>query len=268
MAVNQERPALLRLFRLVARLDAWQGLASTLSEFGCICSAERSADNGFALTEVYHPLLAIPVANTIQSDGNSLLFTGTNMAGKTTFIKALAINALLAQTVGFCMARKAVLPWVRLRTLLNRDDSVMAGQSYFFFEALLLLRLQGEGNDQDYVTWFVLDELFRGTNTVERVAASTAVLAHLARQGLVIATTHDTQLVSLLEPQFKSYHFSEILDERGARFDYKLRDGRCSTRNAIKLLALAGYPKEVIETAEQIANRGIVVMPELGNLEM
>ena len=249
VAVNQARPELLQAFKLVGRLDAWQGLTRAISEFPVICTPEASADRGFSLVDVYHPLLKAPITNSIATDGKSLLFTGTNMAGKTTFIKTLALNALLAQTLGFCLARKAVLPCVRLRTLLQREESVESGQSYFYFEATQLLRIADQTPGKP--VWFVLDELFRGTNALERVAASAAVLTHLARRGLVMVTTHDHQLIRLLESQFNAYYFSEVVDADGARFDYRLKEGPCPTRNAIQLLELAGYPKEVVQLARK-----------------
>ena len=253
LAVNQERAALLRIFQLVGRLDAFQGLSTALGEYPVVCAAELKAGRDFTLLDVYHPLVANPVHNSIQGSGQSVLLTGTNMAGKTTFVKTLAINLLLAQTLGICLARKAVLPAARLRTLINREDTILAGQSYFFFEASELRRMLDDAQRSGQQVWFVLDEVFRGTNTVERVAAAAAVLGHLARQVFVIASTHDHELTTLLSAQFDAYHFSEIIDGRQMRFDYQLRKGPCTSRNAIKLLALAGYPKDVIEAAEKLA---------------
>jgi DNA mismatch repair ATPase MutS len=208
--------------------------------------------------------VANPVHNSLQGSGHSLLLTGTNMAGKTTFIKSLAVNLLLAQTLGVCLARKAVLPAARLKTLINREDTLLAGQSYFYFEASELRRMLDDAQRNGQEVWFVLDEVFRGTNTIERVAAAAAVLGHLARQGMVLATTHDHELTTLLSAQFDAYHFSEMIDGCQTRFDYRLREGPCTSRNAIKLLAVAGYPKEVIQVAEQLAalaDRGLAILP-------
>ena len=253
LAVKEERAALLRIFQLVGRLDAWQGLSLALGEYPVVCAAELKAGRDFKLEDVYHPLLDNPVHNSIQGSGQSLLLTGANMAGKTTFIKTLGINLLLAQSLGMCLARKAVVPAGRLKTLINREDTILAGQSYFFFEATELRRMLDEAKSAGQEVWFVLDEVFRGTNTIERVAAAAAVLGHLACHGIVVASTHDQELTTLLSAQFDAYHFSEIIDGRQMRFDYQLRRGPCTSRNAIKLLGMAGYPKDVIDTAEQLA---------------
>jgi hypothetical protein len=252
VAMKQQPAALLRIFQCVGRLDAFQGLASALGECPLVCTAELKAGRQFTLLEVYHPLLEQPVHNSLQGSGQCLLFTGTNMAGKTTFIKTLALNVLLAQTIGMCFARKAVVPAARLKTLINREDTIAAGQSYFFFEASELRRMLEEARHSCQEVWFVLDEVFRGTNTLERVAAAAAVLGHLAQQGMVLASTHDHELTSLLAAQFDSYHFVEIIEGHQTRFDYRLRSGPCTSRNALRLLALAGYPEQVVSAAQKL----------------
>jgi hypothetical protein len=250
--VNEKRTELASLFRIVARLDAFQGLTMALSDYPSVCVPELQSGRRFTLTNVYHPLVNHPVSNSLEGAGMSILLSGTNMAGKTTFIKTLGLNVVLAQTLGLCLARKAILPPARVRTLIERQDTITTGQSYFFFEAAELLRMSKEADRSDREFWFVLDEVFRGTNAIERVAAGGAVLNHLNRRGFVVASTHDHELTNLLRHEFESYHFSEVIDGDEARFDYRLRKGACLTRNAIKLLTLAGYPKSVTEMAESL----------------
>ncbi len=252
-AINQERAVLLNIFQSVARLDAFQGLSAALSEYPSVCVPQQRAGRCFSLVDVQHPLVNNPVCNTIEGTGNSLLLTGTNMAGKTTFIKTLAVNLLLSQTLGMCLARKAILPPARVRTLIAREDIIGSGQSYFYFEATELLRMLQDAERSGREYWFVLDEIFRGTNALERVAAGSAVLNHLHGHGIVIASTHDHELTRLLRNDFDLYHFSEVITDMGAKFDYLLRKGPCTTRNAIKLLVLAGYPKNVTDQAESLA---------------
>lgn len=254
-AVNKQRAALREIFRIIARLDAFHGLSNALAEYPLLCVPEFQESRAFAFDDVYHPLVHDAVRNTIHSGGNSILVSGTNMAGKTTFMKTLGVNVLLAQTVGLYLAGRATLPRVRVKTLIERVDAVTAGQSYFFFEATELLRLLKDAERTECEFWFVIDEIFRGTNTVERVAAGTAVLRHLTGGSFVIASTHDHELADLLRGEFDFYHFSEVVGQGEARFDYTLRNGPCKSRNAIKLLALAGYPTTVTEFAEKLANR-------------
>jgi hypothetical protein len=255
LAINGERDFLLRIFALIGRIDAFQGLADRLATFPALCNAEL-ADGGSAIFEqIYHPLVRAPVPNTLSSNGKSLLLTGVNMAGKTTFIKTIAVNLLLGQTLGVCTARRAVLPRARLKTFINRKDALAEGQSYFYFEATEILRLAREAEQNDGHAWFVVDELFRGTNTVERVAAGAAVLSYLAAQGTTMAATHDLELTAVLAAEYDSYHFSEILNGSEIRFDYQLRKGPSTARNAIRLLESAGYPAHVVHRAHEVAQR-------------
>jgi hypothetical protein len=249
-AVKRERRMLGEIFRIVARLDACRAFSAATSE-SLVCAAEFTNARAFEFTDVYHPLIPNAVCNSIRSDGNSVLLSGTNMAGKTTFMKALGINVLLARTIGLCFARKAILPDVIVKTLIKRQDTTVSGQSYFFFEATELLRMMNEENGRRGL--FLLDEIFRGTNSRERIAAGAAVLKYLASRGLVFASTHDDELTTLLRNEFDSYHFSEIVENGTARFDYLLRKGPCLTRNAIHLLTMAGYPKQVTDFAAQLA---------------
>ncbi|HET7626453.1 MAG TPA: hypothetical protein VFM25_14435, partial [Verrucomicrobiae bacterium] len=115
-AVKRERRMLGEIFRIVARLDACRAFSAATSE-SLVCAAEFTNARALEFTDVYHPLIPNAVCNSIRSDGNSVLLSGTNMAGKTTFMKALGINVLLARTIGLCFARKAILPDVIVKTL-------------------------------------------------------------------------------------------------------------------------------------------------------
>ena len=96
---------------------------------------------------------------------------------------------------------------------------------------------------------FILDELFKGTNTVERIAATRAVLAYLQNRSLVVASTHDGELGALLAPAFREYHFPETVTDEAWFFDYCLKPGPLTTRNGIRLLARAGYPAAIVADA-------------------
>ena len=253
VAIRGDRPILAGLLEHIARLDALQGLAGALSEYPECCRPRLAAGLEYGFTGMYHPLVEGAVGNSLAGTGKSLLISGTNMAGKTTFMKTFALNCLLAQTVGLCLARSAVLPPVRVKALIKRDDTVALGQSYFLGEAKELLEILREAEAADRPFLLALDEIFRGTNSVERIAAGGAVLSHLAQRMLVIASTHDLELSALLETEFDSCHFTEAVTATGARFDYQLKKGPCTSRNAIQLLVLAGYPKAVTDRAEALA---------------
>lgn len=186
--------------------------------------------------------------------GRSALVAGPNMAGKTAFIKTIGINLILSQTLGICLAESAVLPRADVYSAIKREDSLQEGKSYFFTEIdqiLNFIRL----SEKEALCLFLIDEPFRGTNTIERIASSAAVLRYLARNQTVMASTHDGELQALIGDSFDMLNFSDQVTGGSYGFDYRLRQGPARSRNAIKLLQLRGYPSSVIEEAELLANR-------------
>lgn len=238
------------LYRQVGSLDATIAVASFLERMEH-CRARFAPDGVLDIEAGYHPLTPQPVPNSLRLQGRSALISGSNMAGKTTFIKMVGINVILARTLGFCLARAARVPRAPAMACIRPEQSVEAGKSHYFAEIetiLRFLRLQGEGG------WpvFIIDEPFSGTNTAERVAAAAAVLGALSRRALVLATTHDVELQELLRGRFDRYYFTENPDLAGY-FDFQLHQGPCYERNALKVLARVGFPQELIDEASTLA---------------
>ena len=130
-----------------------------------------------------------------------------------------------------------------------RDD-LGSGESYYIVEIKALKRiLDAASAGKGQILCFV-DEVLRGTNTVERIAASAQILKSLGSSGILcFAATHDIELTELLQDDFDNYHFEEDVREGDVFFNYKLKGGKATTRNAIKLLELMGYDKDVIKKA-------------------
>lgn len=100
----------------------------------------------------------------------------------------------------------------------------------------------------------MLDEIFRGTNTIEPISASLEVLKWLKRESnFVLASTHDLELVDLLDQEYEFFHFTEEVSGESMTFDYKIKEGYSSTKNAIKLLDLSGYPSQIVRRAMEMA---------------
>lgn len=203
--------------------------------------------------ELYHPLLDAPVTNTIRTR-RSVLLTGSNASGKSTFLKAVALNALLAQTIHTATAKSYRASYFQILSSMALRDNMQGSESYFIVEIKSLKRMF-EAAKAPVCTLCFVDEVLRGTNTVERIAASREVLAGLASSGRTIcfAATHDIELTYLLEDVCENYHFEETVTEHQVEFDYLLHEGRATSRNAIKLLRMLGYPAEVIARAEHSA---------------
>ena len=198
-----------------------------------------------------HPLLEKPVLNSVSLRAKGMLITGSNMSGKTTFLKTIGVNMLFAQTLHFCLAKKFSTSFFNTLTFIGRKDNIIEGKSYYLDEILTLLRII-QATREDIPCLCLIDELFRGTNSIERISASAEVLLYLAKQnGLVFASTHDLELTKLVADAYVNYHFQEEVGEHGLVFTYKLHEGPSETRNAIKLLRHVGYPEEITGAAEQ-----------------
>lgn len=203
---------------------------------------------------LYHPLLSEPIANDFAVK-DSVLITGSNASGKSTFLKTAAINAILAQTVHTCPAESCRTSMFRVCTSMALRDDMQSGSSYYMVEIKALKRILDLLNTGEKIPVLCfVDEVLRGTNTVERIAASTEILRSMAEQNCIcFAATHDIELTHLLEEVFQNYHFAEEIEDDDIFFSYKILDGRASTRNAIKLLGIMGYDDRIIQEAEEMA---------------
>lgn len=247
---NALRGELRRVFELVGSLDAAICIASFLERTDSYCVPGFSDDGSIKIEAGYHPLLGTPVRNSLTLQGRSALVSGSNMAGKTTFVKMIAINVILGRTLGICLASSAVIPRVCVLASIRAEHSTESGKSRYFAEMEALLSFLRIGMEA-YRPLIVIDEPFSGTNTAERIAAAKAVLDALGAHATVLATTHDVELHGLLADRFEAYHFREDPSVEGF-FDYKLRAGPCSEGNALRLLAKIGFPPEVVADAVSI----------------
>jgi DNA mismatch repair ATPase MutS len=174
------------------------------------------------------------------------------MAGKTTFIKMVGTNIILGRTLGVCFAAAAVIPRAKVMASIRAEHSIESGRSHYFTELERILCFVQEAQ-RDAQAVFLIDELFRGTNTPERVAAGKAVLERLAAHAQVLVTTHDVELQRLLERSFVTFHFVED-PELPEVFDYRLRPGISIRKNAIQLLEKLGFPPDIVREARRLAD--------------
>lgn len=205
--------------------------------------------SGIEATQLVHPLLDEPVGNNAGFAQNVLL-TGSNASGKSTFIKAVAINCILAQTINTCTAQAFALKRGFVATSMAVEDSVIDGDSYFIAEIKSMRRLMQLLQSQSN-SYFFIDEILKGTNTIERVAASAAVLRHLSNpRCLCFAATHDIELTGMLKTLYSNYHFTETITAKGdVVFSYRLQKGPATSRNAILLLENMAFPPDVTALA-------------------
>lgn len=212
-----------------------------------------SQETELCMTEMYHPLLSKPVKNSICTN-RGVLITGSNASGKSTFLKTAAINALMAQTIHTCTAKAYSAPLFRIFSSMALRDDLMGGDSYYIVEIKALNRILRASQREGRPILCFVDEVLRGTNTVERIAASTQILKSLGKTGVIcFAATHDMELCDLLADEYSNYHFEEEVRDGDIFFAYRLCEGKAMTRNAIRLLEIIGYDAEIIEAAEHMA---------------
>lgn len=248
-------PHLRRWYAALGEFDALAALASLAHDnpgwpFPDIDRSAVSLD----ARQLGHPL--IPEGRRVANDvsvgppGSFLMVTGSNMSGKSTLLRAIGINAVLAQAGGPVCAGSMRMPPLALATSMRVQDSLEEGVSYFMAAvrrlALVVDAARRSGSDGPMLL-YLLDEVLQGTNTAERQVAVRRILRHLLTLPVVgVVTTHDLELAACdeLEAACRAVHFSEGVEhhETGLRltFDYALKPGIATSRNALKLLKIVG----------------------------
>lgn len=251
------RRSLVETFELLGSLDAAIAIASFMQRVPDHCQPRIVADALIDIQEGHHPLIANPTKNSVRLERKSALVTGTNMAGKTTFIKMVGTNVVLGRTLGVCLASRATLPRSSVMASIHAEHSIASGKSHYFaaIETILSFLTAAERGE---CRVFLIDELFRGTNTTERIAAAKAVLDALSESAQVLVTTHDVELQTFLGQRFDMFHFQENPDLEEV-FDHRVRPGAYWGTNAIRLLARIGFPRAIIEEATRLAQQGRAV---------
>jgi len=144
----------------------------------------------------------------------------------------------------------------RIFSSMSLKDHIESGESYFIVEIKAMKRILDSRpkNGEKQVLCFV-DEVLRGTNTVERIAAAYEILLRLQGEGITcFAATHDLELADLLAGEYDNYHFEEEMRDNDVTFSYEIKEGKATTRNAIKLLRVLEYDENLVENAERIAD--------------
>ena len=239
------------LFEQIGELDAAQAILSYRCSLPVWAHPEFGTELEIHAKGLLHPLLT--ESDCVPNDAaieRGWLLTGSNASGKSTFIKAVALNAILAQNLNTCTAVSFTLCRAAVITSMAARDDLAAGESYFVAEIKSMRRVVAlVGGPLPFYCF--IDEVLKGTNTAERIAASCAVLRYLCRPGCrCVAAPHELELTELLAGLYENRHFSEEVSDRGVTFDYKLKMGPCRTTNAIRLLGYYDCPPELVAQAQ------------------
>lgn len=247
--IRNNKQSIIDMLLIIGRIDCYLAIGEFRNNLGTYCVPELSENyKGLLVKDGVHPLISKPVANSVDIS-KSILLTGSNASGKSTFLKMLAVNCLLAQSVHTCSAKEYKAPYYRLFSSLSPKDNIVEGDSYYMAEIKALKRIIDASNQSDTPVIGFVDEILKGTNTIERISASSAIITNLINKNvLCIAATHDIELTSILK-ECDNYHFEEIMSDDDIKFSYELLPGKASSRNAIKLLDIMGYGKDIIKAA-------------------
>ncbi len=217
------------------------------------CVNQDNHSTPFRACDLGHPL--IPQQQKVVNDfairklGEIDIVTGSNMSGKSTFLRTLGINLCLAYAGGPVNASLFQTSLFRVFTCIRISDSVTEGYSYFFAEVKRLKALLTAIESGDNMPiFFLIDEIFKGTNNRERRIGSEAYISALVGHNcLGVISTHDLELVTLADklPNIRNYHFKEDVLDGEMVFDYILREGPCPTTNALKIMQMEGLPVDM-----------------------
>lgn len=241
-----QRDFLRECYRLCAELEADVALARHLRETSTWCWADTRGQRTLQLDGGVHPLLDDASPLSIALDGKGAFLSGQNGVGKSTFLRMLGLNLAAARAFGFCYARQASLPALPVVASMQNEDSLLAGQSLYIAELARARELLAAARTRPVVC--LVDEVFRGTNHEEAVSAAAAVVEELAAHALVVVSSHNLVLGSLLADQLAPWRI-----ERVAEGCLQLEPGVLGRTNGVALLAAHGFDRAIQRKAEQVA---------------
>lgn len=192
-----------------------------------------------------HPLIKpdVVVENDACFKGGATIITGSNMSGKTTFLRTLGINLVLAYAGAPVCAAYMEADIMKIFTSMRVTDDVSNGISTFYAE-ILRIKTMVEYKKKDRPMLCLIDEIFKGTNSADRIVGATQVIRKLSgARSMTLVSTHDFELCDLKGDDgvpAANYHFEEYYEGDQLKFDYKKKDGRCTTTNAMAILHMAG----------------------------
>lgn len=253
--LNDKKEGILKLYELLGEIEAYISICGFIeAKEEYITKPVFKNQVNINIVNGIHPLLEEPVANTIHLNKKGMVLTGSNMSGKSTFLRMVGVNIILAQVFDLVLAEKYEGSIFNIVTSISPKDDVNAGKSYYMAEVEGILRII-EALRKEVPVFCMIDEIFRGTNPIERVASSAAILEYINRyNAITFVATHDRELTDMLKDKYEFRYFAENVDKKnGMTFDYKIKNGISKTRNAIKVLEYVGYPKEITEYSKEYA---------------
>lgn len=231
-------------FISLGELESLMCFATMIKVCDQTCLPCISAIRGVKAKELGHPMIPndIRITNQLELNNNIVIISGSNMSGKTTYLRTVGINIVLARAGGPVCAMEMVFSDLHIITSMRIADDLNQGVSTFYAELKRIKKIL-DAAKFNHNTVFLIDEIFRGTNSVDRLEGAMTILARLNQlKSIGMVTTHDLELCDLQQkiPRFQNYSFSEYYEDKKICFDYKMHLGKAKTTNAKYLMELIG----------------------------
>ena len=250
--VTGNRENIEKIYAALGSVESMISIAAIRDNFDT-CTPKKS--DGFSFKGIYIPFVDEPVKNDLTADRN-ILITGSNASGKSTFLKAVALNSILVSTINTCFADEFLTPDHYVYTSMALEDDLKNHESYFMAEINAIKRIYDFAVlNPDKKVLVLVDEVLRGTNTIDRIAAASEILESFPENVKVFAATHDIELTNILKDSFSNYHFDETVKDDDVIFEYLIKEGPVETRNALRLLSVMGFDEETVKRAEVRADK-------------
>ena len=230
-----------KIVYFIGYLDCLINSKKIMDEYKTVYS-QIDSQKGISFNEMIHPLLPNSVSQT-KDIRQGLIITGLNMSGKTTFMKSLAINQLLATSFGFCFAKSYHTNVLNIISSFRINDDMLHGKSRYYAEAYRLLEINNQVKTKN--TLCLVDEILSGTNSDDRIYGATVILKNFSssKNSIVVAATHDNKIAESLSDILSAVYFDGEISEDQINFDYIIKDGIVSKRNGLLILKLIGLQK-------------------------
>ncbi len=232
----------------VANLEADLTLARHLQSLPQYCWSSRASKKQLYMQQVVHPLLQQATALDIKLESRGAFISGQNGIGKSTLLRTLGLNIIVARAFGFCYAATASVPLGAVYSSMQSEDSLIANESLYQAELRRAKELL-DISKIDTQAVFIIDEVFRGTNHHESVAAAAAVLQSLATSNMVIVSSHNLVLAPILRSYLTPLF---VTAEQGELSKLQLNEGVLADPNGIRLLSSYGFGDDIKNKASRV----------------
>ena len=240
--IQEEADNFIKSIEAIEDLEVYASLAIIGQVKEVVTLPKLSQEITLNFKNIKHPLLKEDdcVANSFDLVSHINIITGSNMSGKTSFLRIIGINLILMYAGAYVNAESFVAPYLKIFTSMRIKDDLSKGISTFYAE-LLRIKEAIDYSEKGQPMIVFIDEIFKGTNANDRITGAISMIKRLNLPNVILfITTHDLEICQVVGINIENYHFSEHYEEDKIKFDYQLKEGICTTTNAKYLMQLTG----------------------------